>query len=259
MTYTIFVKILGLIIFSYTCSLILIHFFQKQYIYFPTPQDFNNCPGFAGFQAQNINGTRFYHLQQSDQVLIFFHGNAGSTCDRSPLIEIFNSSEYSLIFVEYAGYSNDPQPPSKKRILNDVDQLAEFLNIQGYTKTVVVGNSIGSGPASYLTTKIEVDKLVLIAPFNSLAAVAQSYYPIFPMKFILTENYDNASWLEQFEGELLILHGSSDSVIKPKFSQQLFDGITTKQKFRHTFPQVGHNTIFSSEEAVNILQSFIQN
>ena len=89
-------------------------------IYYPDNQDFYGCEGFKDYEKINFNGTRFYLFEQSDSVLVYYHGNAGSACDRSFLKDIFEQSNHTLVFVEYAGYSNDTKKPSVVLFLKDV-------------------------------------------------------------------------------------------------------------------------------------------
>ena len=56
---------------------------QKSMLYYPDNQDFANCDRFDDYQKINFQGTRFYLKEESlDSVLVYYHGNAGSSCDR---------------------------------------------------------------------------------------------------------------------------------------------------------------------------------
>lgn len=228
--------IFGLILFSS----------QRSMIYYPDRQDFFDCPFFDDHQIREYNGTRFYYLESSaDEVIIYYHGNAGSACDRGTLRPFFENFGWSVIFAEYAGYSDDKRRPSKELIFEDVRNINSFVD-QRYGRVTIYGQSIGSGAASYHAAIGDVDTLILVAPFSSLKDVAQSKIKIYPVSLLLTENYDNIRALEDYEGRVIIFHGDADHVIPYRFSLQLFEKIEAQQKEYFLIEGKGHNDIWES-------------
>lgn len=236
---------------------LILFVFQKRFIYFPSEQDFFDCPGFANYQTKQLKQTRFYYLPQSDKALVYFHGNAGSACDRSVIADMLEPLGYSLIFVEYAGYSNDSVSPNRDRLLANAADIAEFLGENQYQYTTAIGSSLGSAVAGYLTTLTKVDKLVLIAPFPSTTTVAQANYPIYPTGLLLTEKFNTQDYLQTYSGETLILHAAEDKVIPPHFSQELLESIPQATVQRALIPDTTHNTIFNSNHFYNKLSQFL--
>jgi hypothetical protein len=84
---------------------------------YPGPSVFEHCTAF-GAGAENVvyEGMRMHHKRVSDRVVVFYHGNAGSACDRAILAPTFERAGYSFAFVEYPGYAGDVEGPSKKGI-----------------------------------------------------------------------------------------------------------------------------------------------
>lgn len=231
---------------------------QKSMIYYPNNQDFEECSGFKDYQKINHNGTRFYYKHGSaDKVIIYYHGNAGSACDRSYFKNVFEQSNASLIFVEYAGYSNDKKKPSRNLILKDVQNVHNYVRQNPYKNVIVYGQSIGAGAASYHAFLGNVNHLILVTPFSRLRDVAQSQYIIYPVSILLTEKYDNIKWLQNYEGKIIILHGDKDFIIPQKFSQKLFDEIPTKNKEYLLIKGKGHNDIWSSSVFKNKIIEYI--
>jgi uncharacterized protein len=232
---------------------------QKSMIYYPNNQDFDSCIGFTDYERINHNGTRFYFKNNTNErVIVYYHGNAGSACDRSYIKSIFEKPNNSLIFVEYAGYSNDKEnKPSKKLILNDVRNINNFLELHPHKELIVYGQSIGSGPASYHTSLGEVKHLILVTPFSKMTDLAQSKYRIYPAGLIVTENYDNIKYLRGFNGSALIIHGDSDRIIPSRFSKELFDSLTTSKKEYVLIQGRGHNDIWSSDVFTNAVSDYL--
>lgn len=224
--------------------------FVNQYniMFYPSNQDFYDCSGFEDFEKINYNDTRFYLKHKNQNILIHYHGNAGSACDRSalrPHLENFNGS---LLFLEYAGFSNDERTPTPNKLLQDVKNLVNFLEENNYENITIYAESIGSGPASYHARIAPVKKIILSSPFSSLKALAQSKYIIYPANFLLRENLDNIYWLENFEGEVIIFHGEQDNIVPKRFSKELYDALNTEQKQYISIPNRGHNDLWLSEE-----------
>jgi len=252
--------LLSILIFSivlYFLFGVYLFFIQKSMMYYPDNQDFHNCPGFKDYQKLEHKGTRFYLKQQSQKALVYYHGNAGSTCDRSFVKSFFETSDYTLIFVEYAGFSADRRKPSAKLILKDVENIHEYLDKNGFKNNLIYGQSIGSGAASYHAFLGNVDKLLLISPFSSMTDVAQSKYFIYPVSLLFTEKYDNLKWLNNYQGKIMIIHGDKDKIIPPKFSKKLFNKLSTQEKEYVLIPSYGHNDIWSSDIMTEKVMQFI--
>ncbi len=216
-------------------------------LYYPSNQDFGQCNGFNNYKKINFNGTRFYFKQGTrNSVIVYYHGNAGSACDRSYLKSIFEQSNASLIFVEYTGYSNDNVEPSKNLILKDVQNIHKYIAEKNYNTVIVYSQSIGSGAASYHAYLGDVDYLILVTPFSRLVDVVQSKYIIYPTFILLRERYNNVKWLENYKGSLLIVHGDNDLVIPNRFSKELFENVPNKNKKYVLIKDRGHNDIWFS-------------
>ena len=237
---------------------LFLFFNQKSMLYYPDNQDFENCIAFNDYEKLEQNGTRFYYKENSlDELIIYYHGNAGSACDRAYNKEIFEDSGRSVIFLEYAGYSNNDKQPSQKLILKDVENLEEFIKTKDFKDIIVYGQSIGSGPASYHASISQIDSLILVSTFSNLVDLVQSKYIVYPASILLQEKYDNLENLKNFDGELLMLHGDSDSGIPARFSRDLFNQLEMKDKEYVLIKGVGHNDIWFSEDFINRLSSFI--
>ena len=241
------IDILIRLIIIYLLFGLFLFFTQKSMLYYPDNQDFESCSGFDDYQKINFNGTRFYYKQNSlDNVIVYYHGNAGSACDRSYFKPFFEQSNSSVIFVEYAGYSNDNKGPSRDLILQDVDNIQGFVKENSFKNVIVYGQSIGSGAASYHSSIGNVDSLILVGSFSNLDDVVQSKYTIYPASILLREKYNNKEWLQNFKGNMIVLHGDSDQAIPHSFSQKLFDEATTEKKEYVLIEGKGHNDIWNS-------------
>jgi len=252
-------RILVIVLVIYVLFGIYLFLNQKSMIYFPDKQDFESCSGFSDYQKINHSRTRFYFKEGSNEkVIIYYHGNAGSACDRSYFRSTFEKSDASLIFVEYAGYSNDEVKPSKNLILKDVENIRDYIREKSFNNIIIYGQSVGSGAASYHASLGNVDTLILATPFSKLSDVAQAAYKIYPAKLLLKEEYDNTKWLQNYQGRMLILHGDSDRIIPSKLSKKLFESVPSQNKEYFSVRGYGHNDIWDSEIFKNKIIDFIK-
>lgn len=235
---------------------------HRSMIYFPNHArgNFRDCPAFDQSDQIVANGTRAYYKHTHDRIIVVYHGNAGSACDRSFLKSVFSDHGYSYLFVEYAGYGGDEKTPSRELLFQDTENIVSFLKGKNYSQTLLFAESIGSGVASYHATLMSIDRLLFIAPFDSLVSVAQTRFPVYPM-FLLekfsNENYDNLATLRDFTGDLRIIHGTKDGVIPFEHGKALFENINTSSKEFILIEGAGHNDIYDFEKTWKSISDFL--
>lgn len=242
------VKALFVLVFVYFLLGALLFFFQDNIIYRPSAQDFERCPALADAEHIEHQGTRMYFKENGPRIAVIYHGNAGSACDREYLASLVESSGYSYIVVEYTGYSNDGLTPTHEGIKENVRSIVQFIAQKQFQEVVVLGESIGTGAASYHASIDAPSKLVLVTPFADLYDVAKSRFWFYPTSFLVDNAFDNQALLENYVNEVLIIHGDADKIIPLQSAQRLFDTLSTPQKKFVLVDGAGHNSIFEFEE-----------
>ena len=98
-------------------------------------------------------------------------------------------NQINILLVEYPGYSVYKSDKSAETILEDslcvFDYLTQTLKINP-GNIIVFGRSIGTGPATYLSSLRKPASLILMSPFTSLRAVAENLVGNL-IKFLLYE------------------------------------------------------------------------
>jgi len=221
-----------------------IYFTQDAMLYFPDARPFENCLELDDGIAIDMNGTRGYFFKNgtSTKLTVFYHGNAGNACDRAYYRTAIEQAGHSWLFVEYTGYAGDGKKPTGSGMLEDVRRTLAWIKTQEFSSTAVVGESIGSGPASFHAYRGTVERLILITPFERLSAVAHGYYPYLPVKLLLKEDYDNILWA-QYAKSVLIVAGGGDTIIPLKHAKHLFDALSQKNKELFVLDGVDHNEV----------------
>ncbi|OGE81853.1 MAG: hypothetical protein A3E98_03125 [Candidatus Doudnabacteria bacterium RIFCSPHIGHO2_12_FULL_48_11] len=236
---------------------LILFFMQNKYIYFPTNQDFYDCPGFEDAEKVNWQGTRMYVKQKTDRWIVMYHGNAGSACDRSYLKLEFEKLGYSYIFVEYAGYSNDNLEPSHEKLVKNVDAVIDYLGQFKPTSVAVLGESLGTALASYHAATAKVDKLLLIAAFNNLSDLAAYHYKVYQVKLLLRDKFPAEEWLAEAEN-VLFIHGAEDDIIPVEFGRRFYQGIKAGQKQFVEITGAGHNDIYDFSQTYEAIENYLK-
>lgn len=252
------IRVLIISIFSlYILGGVSLFFFQSSFIYFPNNQNFNNCPGFDNALKINWNGTRMYVKKNSNNWLVFYHGNAGSACDRAFLKPEFEKFGYSYIFVEYGGYSNDPQTPSEDLLTQDAKNVDEYLTNQKAAKIVVMGESLGTSVAIFSAQYLNSTEIILISPFNNLVAEASQAMPFYPVKFMLKDHYQSDIWIKALQN-VTIIHGTDDKTIPIVLSKKLYQNINSEQKNFIEIGGAGHNDIYKFQGTIGTIDNLLK-
>ena len=92
-------------------------------------------------------------------------------------------------------------------------------------KIVIVGRSIGTGPACHLAAKYNIAGLVLISPFTSIKEVVSDMVGSIGSMFV-KDRFNNLDKFSKLTSPVMLIHGAKDSLISPKHSEKLY-GIQT--------------------------------
>jgi abhydrolase domain-containing protein 17 len=134
------------------------------------------------------------------------------------------------IAMEYPGYGIYKGKPCDKQIEKDALTIFDFLVSCGVKdeKIMVIGRSLGSGPATFLASRRNVGALVLISPFKSVRSVAHdvaSYASI-----LVKERFNNKKLIQKVECPTLLIHGKADNIIGYHHSVHLEKCCKSKSK-----------------------------
>ena len=87
-------------------------------------------------------------------------------------------SQYSILAMEYRGYSLYKGATTPANIEEDANRVVSFLQANKLTagQIILFGRSIGCAVALTITEKFSVHSAILLSPFISLKKVAQDLY-----------------------------------------------------------------------------------
>ena len=107
------------------------------------------------------------------------------------LHELFPDDD--VVAFHYRGYAPSTGLPSAEALIADAPLVYDMALAKTKCATVVVvGFSIGTGIAAHLARFGRSTGLILVTPFDSLKAVAQSMYPWLPIGPLFAHEIDAA-------------------------------------------------------------------
>jgi uncharacterized protein len=208
------------VVYSIIC--ILLYFFQEKLIFFPEKIakdykfQFNQKFEELNFKTSDdklLNGILF-KADSSKGLIFYLHGNAGSLKSWGAIAQTYTSLNYDLFLLDYRGYGkSEGGISSEKQFYNDVQLVYDILK-KKYTenKIIILGYSIGTGPATKLASTNNAKLLILQAPYYSLTDIMHHNYPFVPT-FILKYKFENYKFIKECKMPLVIFHGNNDEVI----------------------------------------------
>jgi hypothetical protein len=183
-----------------------------------------------------------------DKLLILgFGGNAWNGQDVAEYLhQLFPDAD--VVAFHYRGYAPSTGSPSADALIADAPLIYDAAVAQVKPKHVVaVGFSIGSGVAAQLSSQRRLDGLILVTPFDSLKAVAQSMYPWLPIGPLFEHEIDAATPLEKAGLPIAILAAERDEIVPSERTEALRARLP-KLVFDRTIAGCGHNTIYARSD-----------
>ncbi len=243
------------------CFLVYIPFlgalyvFQHKLIYHPNPvkpdlsEIQKEVPGVEEVTYVLPTGKQMYawylKSDQSDKLVVFFHGNTGNLAFNSKRLSYFAKMGFSVLMPEYEGFGGIKGSLRQFELERDAKTALLWALSKGYKEEniIVYGHSLGTYVALYASKFMSEEKrsvrmTVLEAPFYSLIDMGKNMFGnIVPLTWLMKDSYPSMDLVEKINTHLVIGHGKADKVIP--YAQ----GIKLFEKAQHP------KTFFSSDTA----------
>jgi uncharacterized protein len=206
---------------------------QEQLIFHPQPMSEARRASLAQrLPAESLfmraaDGTRLHawHVKGAPgaPLILYFGGNAeevswmiGQAATQTP--------GAGWLLTDYRGYGSSEGAPSERTLVADAlawhDYAKDALRRQDI---VVFGRSLGSGVAVQVAAARAIKGVILVAPYDSLVALAKRYYPLLPVGWLLKHRFDSADLAPHVATPLLCLVAERDEVIPVVHSKRLYE------------------------------------
>lgn len=181
--------------------------------------------------------------------------------------ELSKQLSIEVVGVEYSGYGTSSGTPSPQNTYADVEAAYEHVVAQGVPpeRIVAYGQSVGSGPATYLASKYKLGGLILHAPLMSGIKVIDPQ----PDKccrpscvFHCCDFYPSDTRLKKATSPTFIIHGQRDDIVPFYHGLRLCEMLPEDMRWPGYFPAgAGHNDILETNAVIYFqqLKMFLRN
>ena len=194
---------------------------QQRRLIFPMPAHYPQAAvGFRLVHTRTDDGLRlsaFYRpALPGKETLLFFHGNGDNMLGAIEATRGPAAAGHGLMLVEYRGYGGNPGSPDEAGLYSDGEAAMRWLAEAGVEprNIVLVGNSIGSGPATEIALRHDVAALMLVSGLADLPSVVKSQVPVVP-RWLVRDRFDNAAKLARVKAPVYLMHGDADTLVTP--------------------------------------------
>ncbi|MDO5768031.1 MAG: hypothetical protein Q4P13_00875 [Psychrobacter sp.] len=254
-----------------------LYFAQRHLIYYPQPFTQERFPELTLETADGLLTAICVNTDASCQpigprAIIYFGGNAEAVIHSASLLQRIIAPEISVYLVNYRGFGRSAGSPSEPALIQDALAVYDHIHQQLQstpTQSVsiqsgaaqpltidVIGRSIGTGVASALASQRSVRKLALITPFDSLEAVAQEKFRLYPLRLLLKDSFCNDQRATQIDSQVLLLVAGQDEMIPPRHAERLKMAFNRPIDYT-TIDSATHNDIMTYSQAQERLQQFM--
>ncbi|WP_305908836.1 alpha/beta fold hydrolase [Methylomarinum sp. Ch1-1] len=248
-------NIVAFIVINYLLFGIFLYCFQHAFLYYPTPLVKNHGLIETDFRINGDIIKTFVVNPGHDAAVLYFGGNAESVGYNA---HYFKASlpERSVYLINYRGYGGSTGQPSEAALYSDALHIYDEL-ARRHASIAVIGRSLGSAVATYLAAERNIEKLVLVTPFDSIEQVAQKKFPVYPISWILTDKYDSLARAARINADVLILVAGNDRIIRPCHSYHLIAAFPDPQVDVHVLSDSNHNSISRRGEYYRLIAEFL--
>ncbi len=255
----------------YVLFCMLLYFFQDQLLFHPQLKTIAETSAFLE-QHPDID-TVCLMMEDNTRISVFLSKDSGNTKHALVIYfggnaeEVSHLAEYKdhlkpcmLALVNNRGFGRSTGKPSEKSMFSDAltifDQLKSRPEVDP-KKIIIMGRSIGTGVATYLSAQRPVAATILITPYESMTAVAQEQYPFVPIGLLIKHPFQSERYAAGIETPVLALIAKNDAVIPPPHAYSLLK----HWKGESSFLEVGadHNSIMNHETVWKKISEFTGN
>lgn len=240
---------------------------MQRRLLFPAPPP-RDVPAGAGtlVEGRSAGGRRVAALWSpraggAATTVAYFHGNGMQLADSADLAPMLHAQGWNVFSVEYPGYGPlAGDVASEEAILDVADAAMGLLRARLAVppeRTVLLGQSLGTGVATALAARGAGAKLALLSPFRSVPEVAAGLFPWLPVRALVRDRFDSEALAPRVTVPALVIHGTADEVIPFAHGERLARRFPRGELVRLTGAH--HNDLWDawSLETLTALRDFV--
>ena len=221
---------------------VMMYFQQAGMIFYPagklqqTPADWDMAYEDVSVNTEDnvqLHGW-FIPNPHAEQVLLFFHGNAGNISHRRDSIEIFHRLGLSVFIIDYRGYGKSGGKPGEQGFYRDAAAAWRFLiEEKNYApdQIVIFGRSLGGAVAAKLASGVKARGLILESTFSSANDFARAVFKVLSRLVVLRYDFNTVDSIRQVDCPVLVLHSPDDEIMPFHLGEKVFQSAGQPRRF----------------------------
>jgi len=153
--------------------------------------------------------------------------------------------EWSIVALNYRGYGGSDGKPGERELVGDALAIYDAVAARDgvdRNRIVAFGRSLGTALAARVAAERPVAGVVLVSPFDSLAAIGSHRYRWLPVSLLLRHRFDARADAVRSHAPLLAIVAQRDTIIPVERSTALYDAWAGPKDWQ-VVPQADHNTL----------------
>jgi fermentation-respiration switch protein FrsA (DUF1100 family) len=148
--------------------------------------------------------------------------------------------------LDYRGYGRSEGSPNEEGVYRDARAAYAWLAARTPPeKIVVLGKSLGGGPACEIASTSPVGGLIVQSAFTSAKDMSRRVMPFFPARWFMRTSYDNLSKVRAIACPKLFVHGRPDEIVPFDMAERLFEA-AAEPKEKAWFDRGDHNGLIDA-------------
>ncbi|MDN5815591.1 MAG: alpha/beta hydrolase [Yaniella sp.] len=158
-----------------------------------------------------------------DMAVLMAPGNGGNREGRAGLAQHLQDRGFSVLLMDYRGYSTNPGRPSENGLIRDGLAATDALEAQGFApdQTIYFGESVGGGVVAALLIQRPPAAAVFRSPFTDLAEVGKRHYPWLPVGILLRDRFSVTEHVSRTQVPISVIRARHDTVVPAELSAQV--------------------------------------
>jgi uncharacterized protein len=212
----------------------LMYLRQPQMIFFPLSELYQT-PADWGLEYEDVkldtaDGVQLHGWyipnRESEQVLLFFHGNAGNISHRRDSIGLFHRLGLNVFIIDYRGYGKSEGKPGEQGLYKDAVAAWHYLTEEkGFDPddVVIFGRSLGGAVAAQLAAGVEARGLILESTMSSARDFARAVFKILSRLVVVRYDFNTAQLVKSVHYPVLVLHSPEDEIMPFHLGEKIYD------------------------------------
>ncbi|MFA6172361.1 MAG: alpha/beta hydrolase [Kiritimatiellales bacterium] len=238
-------RVILIVVILYVCAVIWMWARQEKYLFLPKHGE--TLPEFERFRwDRTVNGVRhqgWFLDKGKAKTVIYYGGNAEDLAGHCE--EMMAELDANILMINYRGYGQSEGTPGEKELVADSIVMFDLFCAEknsSPSNICLMGRSLGCGVAVQVATaRPEIAGIILVTPFESIAALAHAQYPWLPIKGLLRHSFRAIDYAPEIKMPALVVLAEFDDVIPSGSGRKLGEALGGPKEFV-TLP-MSHNDI----------------